>query len=65
MMIEEIDNELEEQYVDAELKEEFDAESESTELESAGDLDHTDLLKVYLREASFVKAPAPRALPAS
>ncbi|HKQ07689.1 MAG TPA: RNA polymerase sigma factor RpoD/SigA [Blastocatellia bacterium] len=53
-MIEEMDNEFEAQYADADLNEEFDAESESesTELESAGDLDHTDLLKVYLREAS-------------
>src|SRR5256714_8346202 len=51
-MIEEMDNEFEEQYADADLNEELDAESESTELESAGDLDHTDLLKVYLREAS-------------
>ncbi|MFL6274787.1 MAG: sigma-70 factor domain-containing protein, partial [Blastocatellia bacterium] len=53
-MIEEMDNEFEAQYADADLNEEFDAESESesTEIESAGDLDHTDLLKVYLREAS-------------
>ena len=51
-MIEEMDNEFEEQYADADLNEELDAESEATELESAGDLDHTDLLKVYLREAS-------------
>src|SRR5256714_12825951 len=51
-MIEEMDNEFEAQYADTDLNEEFDAESESTELESAGDLDHTDLLKVYLREAS-------------
>ncbi|HJQ24368.1 MAG TPA: RNA polymerase sigma factor RpoD/SigA [Blastocatellia bacterium] len=51
-MIEELDNEYEEQYADADLNEEFDAESESSEVESADDLDHTDLLKVYLREAS-------------
>ena len=51
-MIEEMDNEFETQYADADLNEESDAESESSELESASDLDHTDLLKVYLREAS-------------
>ncbi len=51
-MIEEMDQEFEEEYADAELNEEFDAESESTDLDSAGDLDHTDLLKMYLREAS-------------
>ena len=52
-MIEEMDREFEEEYADAELNnEEFDAESESTDLDSAGDLDHTDLLKMYLREAS-------------
>jgi RNA polymerase primary sigma factor len=50
-MIEEMDNELEE-YADAEPNEEFDAEAESTDLDSAGDLDHADLLKMYLREAS-------------
>jgi RNA polymerase primary sigma factor len=52
MMNEEMDNEFEEQYADADLNEEADAESESTDLDIAGDLDHTDLLKMYLREAS-------------
>jgi RNA polymerase primary sigma factor len=52
MMTEEMDNEFEESYTDADLNDEFDAESESVESETAGDLDHTDLLKMYLREAS-------------
>lgn len=52
MMNEEMDNEFEEQYADADSNEETDAESESTDLDIAGDLDHTDLLKMYLREAS-------------
>ena len=51
-MIEEMDNEFEEQYADGDLNEEFDSESESTDYESAGDLDHADLLKMYLRDAS-------------
>jgi RNA polymerase primary sigma factor len=51
-MIEEMDNEFEEPYADAEVNEELDAESESADLDRAGDLDHTDLLKMYLREAS-------------
>ena len=52
-MIDEMDNEFEESYADADLNDEFDAESESTDNDySAGDLDHTDLLKMYLREAS-------------
>jgi len=52
MMDEEMDNEFEEQYADADSNEETDAESESTDLDIASDLDHTDLLKMYLREAS-------------
>src|SRR5215471_9616271 len=52
MMIEEMDNEFEETYTDADPNEEFDAESESTDVDAAGDIDHTDLLKMYLREAS-------------
>jgi RNA polymerase primary sigma factor len=51
-MIEEMDDELEEQFADAEPNDELDPESESTEVDTAGDLDHTDLLKMYLREAS-------------
>src|SRR5436305_13945330 len=51
-MNEEMDNEIEQQYADAESNEEVDAESESTDLDIAGDLDHPDLLKMYLREAS-------------
>jgi RNA polymerase primary sigma factor len=51
-MIEEMDNELEEQYADADVNEEFDADGEAADFDSAGDLDHTDLLKMYLREAS-------------
>src|SRR5512132_2263767 len=52
MMTEEMDNELDEAYADADLNDEFDAESESTDSDTATDLDHTDLLKMYLREAS-------------
>lgn len=52
MMIEEMDNEFEDQYTDADLNEEFDAEPESTDVDAASDIDHTDLLKMYLREAS-------------
>ena len=52
-MIDEMDNEFEESYADADPNNEFDAESESTDNDySAGDLDHADLLKMYLREAS-------------
>src|ERR1051326_4561919 len=53
-MIEEMDSEFEEQYVEAEAAEEFEAEaeSESKDLDSAGDMDYADLLKMYLREAS-------------
>jgi len=51
-MIDEMDNEFEEQFADAELNEEVDAESEPADVDTAGDLDHTDLLKMYLREAS-------------
>ncbi|HKP10638.1 MAG TPA: sigma-70 family RNA polymerase sigma factor [Blastocatellia bacterium] len=47
-----MDNEFEDSYSDADPQDEIDAESESTDVESAGDLDHTDLLKMYLREAS-------------
>ncbi|MEN3332126.1 MAG: polymerase primary sigma factor [Blastocatellia bacterium] len=52
MINEEMDNEFEEQYADAEPNEEVDTETETTDLDIAGDLDHTDLLKMYLREAS-------------
>src|SRR5689334_5016157 len=54
LMTDEMDNELDEAYADADLNDEFDAESESesTDSDTAGDLDHTDLLKMYLREAS-------------
>src|ERR1044071_8599306 len=52
MMTDEMDNEFDETYADADLNDEFDAEPESTDLDNAGDLDHTDLLKMYLREAS-------------
>lgn len=51
-MTEEMDNEFDEAYADADLNDEFDAESESTDSDTATDLDHTDLLKMYLREAS-------------
>ncbi|MFL6213521.1 MAG: RNA polymerase sigma factor RpoD/SigA [Blastocatellia bacterium] len=52
MMTEEMDNEFDESYADADLKDELDAESESTDKDTASDLDHADLLKMYLREAS-------------
>src|ERR1700753_1276503 len=52
-MIEEMDNKFDEQYTDAEPAEEFEEpESESVDLDSAGDPDYADLLKMYLREAS-------------
>ena len=51
-MTDEMDNEFDETYADADLNDEFDAESESIDSDTAGDLDHTDLLKMYLREAS-------------
>jgi RNA polymerase primary sigma factor len=52
MIIEEIDDTFEEQYVDAEADEPDDPAYQSEEAEEAGDIDRTDLLKLYLREAS-------------
>ncbi|HKS39636.1 MAG TPA: sigma-70 family RNA polymerase sigma factor [Blastocatellia bacterium] len=52
MTIEELDGGLEEDYSDAAVDEEFDSEQESEEVAEAGDIDRTDLLKMYLREAS-------------
>src|ERR1700754_3440968 len=51
-MIEEMDSEFEEEFTEADANEEADAESESTDVDAASDIDHTDLLKMYLREAS-------------
>ena len=51
-MIEERENEFDEQYTDADLNEEFDADADSTDVDTTYDIDHTDLLKMYLREAS-------------
>src|ERR1044072_3698936 len=55
MMIEDIDGAVEEDYSDAETDKGSDSEYESeetTEAAEAGDIDRTDLLKMYLREAS-------------
>ncbi|HEX8089794.1 MAG TPA: sigma-70 factor domain-containing protein, partial [Blastocatellia bacterium] len=52
MMIEEIDGRYEEEYVDADADESNDPAYEAEEAEEAGDIDRTDLLKLYLREAS-------------
>lgn len=52
MTIEELDGGLEEDYSDAAVDEELDSEQESEEVAEAGDIDRTDLLKMYLREAS-------------
>ncbi len=52
MTIEELEGGLEEDYSDAAVDEEFDSEQESEEVAEAGDIDRTDLLKMYLREAS-------------
>src|ERR1044072_7050793 len=55
MMIEDIDGAVEEDYSDAETDKGSDSEYESeetTEAAEAGDIDRTDLLKMYMREAS-------------
>ena len=52
MMIEDIDGAVEEDYSDAETDKGSDSEYESEETTEAGDIDRTDLLKMYLREAS-------------
>jgi RNA polymerase sigma factor (sigma-70 family) len=52
MTIEELEDGLEEDYSDAAVDEESDSEQESEEVAEAGDIDRTDLLKMYLREAS-------------
>jgi RNA polymerase primary sigma factor len=52
MTLEEIDGTYEEKYADAETDETNDPAYESEEVEEAGDIDRTDLLKLYLREAS-------------
>lgn len=52
MNIEELDGALERDYSDSEPNEDRDAEYESEELAEAGDIDKTDLLKMYMREAS-------------
>jgi RNA polymerase primary sigma factor len=52
MILEEIDGTYEEKYADADTDESNDPAYESEEAEEAGDIDRTDLLKLYLREAS-------------
>nr|AIA12450.1 Sigma-70 region 2 [uncultured bacterium] len=52
MTIEELEGGLEEDYSDAAVEEEIDSEQETEEVAEAGDIDRTDLLKMYLREAS-------------
>jgi RNA polymerase primary sigma factor len=52
MMIEELDNEFEAQYSEAETDEGSESDFEAEEVEEAGDIDRADLLKLYLREAS-------------
>ncbi|MGA9773690.1 MAG: sigma-70 family RNA polymerase sigma factor [Blastocatellia bacterium] len=52
MTIEELEGGLEEDYSDAAVDEEIDSEQEPEEIAEAGDIDRTDLLKMYLREAS-------------
>src|ERR1044072_4032841 len=52
MTIEELDGAIEEDYSEREAREDIDPESESEEAAEAGDIDRTDLLKMYLREAS-------------
>ena len=52
MMLEEIDGTFEENYAEADNDESNDPAYESEEAEEAGDIDRTDLLKLYLREAS-------------
>ncbi|HKP85210.1 MAG TPA: sigma-70 family RNA polymerase sigma factor [Blastocatellia bacterium] len=52
MTIEEMDGALEEDYSDREMHEDIDPEYEAEEVAEAGDIDRTDLLKMYLREAS-------------
>nr|AIA10964.1 LysR substrate binding domain protein [uncultured bacterium] len=52
MRLEETDVAYEEKYADADTDESNDPAYESEEAEEAGDIDRTDLLKLYLREAS-------------
>jgi RNA polymerase sigma factor (sigma-70 family) len=52
MTNEELEGEVEEDYSDAAVDEEFDSEYEPEETVEAGDIDRADLLKMYLREAS-------------
>jgi RNA polymerase primary sigma factor len=52
MNIEELDSAVEEDYSERETREDTDGESESEESAEAGDIDKTDLLKMYMREAS-------------
>nr|AIA13079.1 RNA polymerase sigma factor, sigma-70 family [uncultured bacterium] len=52
MRLEETDVTYEEKYADADADESNDPAYESEEAEEAGDIDRTDLLKLYLREAS-------------
>lgn len=51
MTLEEIDGAYEEKYADADADESNDPADEFEEAEEAGDIDRTDLLKLYLREA--------------
>jgi RNA polymerase primary sigma factor len=52
MILEETDSAYEEKYADADTDESNDPAYDSEEAEEAGDIDRTDLLKLYLREAS-------------
>jgi RNA polymerase primary sigma factor len=52
MILEEIDGTYEDKYANADTDESNDPAYEPEEAEEAGDIDRTDLLKLYLREAS-------------
>ena len=52
MTIEELDGAVIDGYSDREMHEDTDPEYESEEVAEAGDIDRTDLLKMYMREAS-------------
>ncbi len=54
MMIEEIEGVFEDHYLETEADAHFDPTDEYAELEEPGEIDKTDLLKVYLREASRI-----------
>src|SRR5262249_6352124 len=52
MITEELEEEFDEQLDDTEPEEDFDTESEAADFAGAGEVDHADLLKMYMREAS-------------